>query len=130
MSIKKKLTAGVLLGGLMLSASMSIGAANPPAGSSTWSGNVGYGDVLVDTEYKTNPDAVTFISFDSSPEYMKVWFTSKNLSDNVVSDKFLIPLGQGTYVSTRAKYKDYVRLYASREHWGDQAFQLSGKWKP
>lgn len=130
MSIKKKLAAGVLLGGLMLSASMSIGAANPPAGSTTWSGDVGYGDVQVDSRIKTNPDAVTYLYYDGAPENVKVWLTTRKTTGTVASVKNILTLGEERYVSTGAAYGERVNIFASREHLGDQTFAMRGKWKP
>lgn len=128
--IRKRLIAGLLLGGLLLSASMSAAAANSNSVLHTWSGNVGFGDVKVGSAYKTDPSNTTYLSFNGAPEYVKVWLTTRNSSGVLTSAKALLNLGSLKYVPTGAARGQRVDLFASREHWGDAVFAMNGSWRP
>lgn len=128
--VKKAIAIFLLLTLALCAATSAEAAINPPAGSYTWNGDVGYGDVQVGSRTKTDPDAVTYLTFDGAPESVKVWLTTRNTAGTVTSVKNLLNLGQEKHVSTGAVYGQTIRIYASREHWGDQVYALRGKWKP
>ncbi len=130
MRIRKKLIAGLLLGGLLLSASMSATAANSSSTLYSWSGDVGYGDVQVDDAYKTDPSNTTNLTFDGAAENVKVWLTTKKANGTVASAKTLMELGTSKNVLTGAAQWQWIDLFASREHLFDGQIAMRGKWRP
>ncbi len=123
----------VIFSGAVVSVACAIMAitayATMPYGSTTWNGNVGYGDVSVGTATKYY-SGNTYLSYTGTPDTSaKVWL-STYVNNSLASVKTLLSYNTETSVITGAVVNQEVELRASREHLFDQVYALSGQFRP